>query len=310
MITIGPLIPSAFSDMIDPSDTSYGCDLFERSREYLTWLENKVEKSVIYASFGSMAVIKRKQFGEILHGLELTGRPYLWVVRPMTHNKIVGDEDEVVIDDVVKNGLGPFGGNPNEKGLIVAWCSQVEVLSHPTIGCFVTHCGWNSILEGLVTGVPMVGLPQISDQPTNAKLVEEVWRVGIRAKKNNEEGTIVDREEVQRCVETVMGDEENGQEIRRNTMKWMELALEAIMEGGSSNQNLQCFLEGLHNRQRQEEVIHRIKGPFKDKELLLEEKVIGNGELFHMQEKNIDSLGEENHRKAKDNQLLCKENIA
>ncbi|XP_021749132.1 crocetin glucosyltransferase, chloroplastic-like [Chenopodium quinoa] len=324
MITIGPLIPSAFSDMIDPSDTSYGCDLFERSREYLTWLDNKVEKSVIYVSFGSMAVMKRKQIEEILHGLELTGRPYLWVVRPMTHNKIVGDEDEVVIDDLVKNGLGPFGSNPNEKGLIVPWCSQVEVLSHPTIGCFVTHCGWNSILEGLVTGVPMVGVPQISDQPTNAKLVEEVWRVGIRAKKNNGEGTIVDREGVKRCVETVMGDEEIGQEIRRNTKKWMELALEAIMEGGSSNNNLECFLEGLQNRQLQEEVIYQMEGPLKDKELLIEEKIIENGELFEKKscmqekrvapyqllEKNIDSLGDGNHRKAKDNELLCKENIA
>ncbi|KNA14824.1 hypothetical protein SOVF_103920 [Spinacia oleracea] len=256
MITIGPLIPSAYSDMIDPYDASYGCDLFERSREYLAWLENKAEKSVIYVSFGSMAVIKRKQFEEILHGLDLTGRPYLWVVRPITHNKVMGDEDEVVIDDILKNGLGPFGGSPLEKGLIVPWCCQVEVLSHPSIGCFVTHCGWNSILESLVIGVPMIGVPQISDQPTNAKLVEEVWGVGIKAKKKNNEGiTIVGREEVKRCVEKVMGDEEIGHKIRKNTKKWMELALEAIMEGGSSKNNLECFLV---------EVIN-MEGPLKDK---------------------------------------------
>lgn len=272
IITIGPLIPSAFSDMIDPSDTSYGCDLFEGSKDYLVWLENKAEKSVIYVSFGSMAVIKKKQFEEILHGLELMGRPYLWVVRAMTHNKIVGDhEDEVVIEDIIKNRLGPVSGGPQEKGLIIPWCSQVEVLSHPSIGCFVTHCGWNSILESLVMGVPMVGVPQMSDQPTNAKLVEEVWGVGIRAKRN-EEGTFVDREEIRRCVEIVMGDCEVGQEIRRNTKKWMELALEAMMEEGSSNNNLECFLEGIQNS--------KMEGPLKDKVALFEEEIVENEETF------------------------------
>lgn len=244
IITIGPLIPSAFSDMIDPSDTSYGCDLFERSssKDYLHWLESKAEKSVVYVSFGSMTVMKRKQFEEILHGLELTGQPYLWVVRPITHNKVAGEhEDEVVMEDVVKMGLDD---GQLEKGLIVPWCSQVEVLNHPTIGCFLTHCGWNSILECLVMGVPVVGVPQISDQPTNAKLVEEVWRVGLKAKKN-EQDNIVDRHEIKRCIEIVMGDCEIGQEIRRNSNKWMELALEAIMEGGSSNNNLESFIDGI-----------------------------------------------------------------
>ncbi|KAL2924128.1 Crocetin glucosyltransferase chloroplastic [Bienertia sinuspersici] len=299
--------------MIDPYDTSYGCDLFDRSKDYLAWLENKAEKSVIYVSFGSMTVIKWKQFEEILHGLDLTGRPYLWVVRPMTHNKIAGDEGE----------------SPYKKGLIIPWCSQVEVLSHSTIGCFMTHCGWNSILESLITGVPIVGVPQISDQPTNAKLVEEVWQVGIRAKKN-EEGAIVDREEVRQCVEIIFGEEEVGQEIRKNTKKWMKLALEAIMEGGSSNNNLECFLKGLQNRkcQLQEEVINKMEGTLlKDKELLIEEKMINNNDELYFEKKrsikqeriaphqlleknNIESLEEENHKKAKDNKLfISNENV-
>lgn len=241
IITIGPLIPSAFSDMTDPSDTSYGCDLFESSRDYLSWLGSKANKSVVYVSFGSMAVLRRKLFEEILHGLIQTGRPYLWIVRPMTHNKIEGEEDEVLIDDIVKTGLGSIGGL-EDQGLIVPWCSQVEVLSHPAIGCFVTHCGWNSILEGLTMGVPMVGVPLISDQPTNAKMVEEIWQVGLRMKVNGE--GIVDRNDIQQCIELVIADKDRGEEIRRNTKKWMELALEAVMEEGSSHSNLAHYLEG------------------------------------------------------------------
>jgi len=255
MLTIGPLIPSAFSDMSDPSDTSYGCDLFQSSTDYLSWLGSKADKSVVYVSFGSMAALRRKLFEEILHGLVQTGRPYLWVIRPMTHNKIEGEEDEVVIDDIVKNGVGLIGGL-EDQGLIVPWCSQVEVLSHRAIGCFVTHCGWNSILEGLVMGVPMVGVPLISDQPTNAKMVEEVWQVGLRVKGNEEAGA-VDREDIRVCVEVVMGEEERGEEIRRNTKKWMELALEAAMEGGSSHSNLARYLEEFQSSQMKGDVISR-----------------------------------------------------
>ncbi|CAO2822442.1 unnamed protein product [Amaranthus hypochondriacus] len=290
LITVGPLIPSAFSDMIDPYDTSYGCDLFERSKEYLTWLENQEEKSVIYVSFGSMTVVKRKQFEDILHGLELTGRPYLWVVRPITHNKVVGDEDEVVMEDIIKNGLGPISGSPQEKGLIVPWCNQLEVLSHPAIGCFLTHCGWNSILESLVIGVPIVGVPQISDQPTNAKLVDEVWRVGIRVKKNND----VDGEDVRQCIEKVMGNEEIGEEIRRNTKKWMELALEAIMEGGSSYNNIECYIKSIQNVIPKEKIVKMV-GPLEDKDqVVLGEEMVKNMELDEvlLEENNIiDEVG-------------------
>ena len=67
-----------------------------------------------------------------------------------------------------------------EKGRIVNWCSQVEVLSHKAVGCFVTHCGWNSTIESIVSGIPMVAFPQWTDQLTNAKLIEDLWKTGIR----------------------------------------------------------------------------------------------------------------------------------
>ncbi|RZC50139.1 hypothetical protein C5167_018561 [Papaver somniferum] len=109
---------------------------------------------------------------------------------------------------------------------------------HPSIGCFITHCGWNSTLESLVGGVPLTGFPQWSEQGTTAKLIEDVWKIGVRMRKN-EETKIVDREEVVRCVKMVMGNEE----MKRNARKWKELPKEAVKKGGSSDRNLRGFVE-------------------------------------------------------------------
>ncbi|CAL5391948.1 unnamed protein product [Camellia sinensis] len=103
------------------------------------------------------------------------------------------------------------------NGLIVSWCLQLEVLGHRSIGCFVTHCGWNSTVESVVAGVAMVGCPVFSDQMTNAKMVEEVWGVGVRAVVNEEK--VVEREEIERCLDVVMRGGERGEEIRKNVVK-------------------------------------------------------------------------------------------
>ncbi|XP_052208212.1 UDP-glycosyltransferase 75C1-like [Diospyros lotus] len=216
LVPIGPLIPSSFlrgreSRGHHPSDTSY-----------LEWLDSKPEASVVYVSFGTVAVVSEKQIEEMATGLLSTHRPFLWAIKtPVSH----GEELE-------------------EKGMIVPWCSQAEVLSHPSLGCFVSHCGWNSTLESLVAGVPVVGLPQFTDQPTNAKLVEDEFKTGVRARAN--EDGVFEGAEIKRCVEMVLGRGEKGKELKRNAEKWKALAKEATMEGGSSYLNLRnFFIDGL-----------------------------------------------------------------
>ncbi|XP_030467343.1 crocetin glucosyltransferase, chloroplastic-like [Syzygium oleosum] len=230
MVGIGPLIPSAFIDGIDPSDTSFGGDLFHKSKDYTEWLDSKAPASVIYVSFGSTAVISKRQAEELACALLDCGRPFLWVIRADQNGKEEKDEDRLSCLQELE-----------EKGMIVPWCSQLEVLSHPSLGCFVTHCGWNSTLESLALGVPVVAFPQWTDQGTNAKLVEDVWRTGVRVRPN-EEG-LVEAEEVRRCLETVMADGERREEVRRNAVKWKELAREAAAEGGSSDRNLKNFIK-------------------------------------------------------------------
>ncbi|TYH82017.1 hypothetical protein ES332_D02G027700v1 [Gossypium tomentosum] len=232
MVGIGPLIPSSFLNSNDSLDNSLRTDLFQSdSKDYIQWLDSKPKSAVVYVSFGSIAVLTKQQVEEIARALISSRRPFLWVVR----NWKDGVEEEKEEDKLTwREELERFG-------MVVPWCSQVEVLSHPSLGCFVTHCGWNSTLESMVAGVPVVAFPQWTDQGTNAKLIEDVWGNGVRVSAN-EEG-MVERDEIVRCLDLVMGDDEKGMEVKKNVEKWEGLAREASMEGGSMDMNLKAFVD-------------------------------------------------------------------
>ncbi|KAJ6842768.1 cyanidin 3-O-rutinoside 5-O-glucosyltransferase-like [Iris pallida] len=212
LIPIGPMI----GDEKDESASGGGGDLFEEDgSEYMRWLDSKEEGSVVYVSFGSLSRLSKKQMEELSTGLKKSGRHYMWVVRRDNNTGV-----EVA----------------GERGVVVEWCEQVRVLSHRSVGCFVTHGGWNSTLESLVCGVPTVVVPQWLDQMTNARLVEEAWGVGVRAEGNGE--GVVEGGEVVRCLDLVMGDH-RGVEIRRRAETWREKAREA---SGTSVKNLVDFV--------------------------------------------------------------------
>ncbi|CAK9157850.1 unnamed protein product [Ilex paraguariensis] len=116
---------------------------------------------------------------------------------------------------------------------------ELQVLAHYAVGCFMTHCGWNSTLEALSLGVPLLAMPQWTDQPTKAKFIVDVWQVGIRLKVD-EKGTVI-REEIENFINEVM-EGERGKELKRNVVKLKELAKEAVDEGGSSTINIEEFV--------------------------------------------------------------------
>ncbi|KAI4317399.1 hypothetical protein L6164_025268 [Bauhinia variegata] len=235
VIGIGPLIPSAFLDGKDTCDTSFGGDLFHGENDYIEWLDSKPDSSVVYVSFGTIALLSKQQTEEIARALLDSGHPFLWVIR---ENKKEGEDKEK--ERKPEEELSCIE-ELEEKGKIVKWCSQVEVLSHPSLGCFVTHCGWNSTIESLVSGVPVVAFPQWTDQTTNAKLIEDVWKIGVRVKVN-EDGIVVS-EEIRRCLDVVMESGEKREELRINAKKWREMAIEAVKEEGSSIKNLRAFVD-------------------------------------------------------------------
>ncbi|KAF8093322.1 hypothetical protein N665_0384s0009 [Sinapis alba] len=228
MVAVGPLLPP---------------DMFTRSEpvkdqsSYTLWPDSKTESSVIYVSFGTMVELSKRQIEELARALIEWKMPFLWVITDKSNReaKIEGEEETEI------EKIAGFRHELEEIGMIVSWCSQVEVLRHKAVGCFVIHCGWSSTLESLVLGVPVVAFPMWSDQPTNAKLLEDMWRTGVRVREN-EEG-LVERGEIRRCLKAVM--EEKSVELRENAYKWKRLAVEAGRERGSSDKNMEAFVENL-----------------------------------------------------------------
>nr|BAG80534.1 putative glycosyltransferase [Lycium barbarum] len=225
--TIGPIIPSMYLDKRLKDDKEYGLSLFKPNSETcMKWLDSREFGSVVYVSFGSLANLGEQQMEELATGLMMSNCYFLWVVRATEENKLSEE----------------FMSKLSKKGLIVNWCPQLDVLAHQAVGCFFTHCGWNSTLEALSLGVPMVAMPQWSDQPTNAKFISDVWQTGLRVKAG--ENGVITRDEVASSIREVM-EEEKGVMLKKNAIKWKQLAKEAVDVGGSSDKNIEEFLSNL-----------------------------------------------------------------
>lgn len=119
----------------------------------------------------------------------------------------------------------------NERAYIVKWAPQKEVLAHPSVGAFWTHSGWNSTLESISEGIPMICTPFFSEQMVNARNVRDVWKVGLQLEHGIERG------EVERTIRRLMVEKE-GEEIKERSLKLMEKANRCLKEGGSSYQSL------------------------------------------------------------------------
>ncbi|XWS34335.1 hypothetical protein CRYUN_Cryun21dG0030800 [Craigia yunnanensis] len=223
--TIGPTIPSMYLDKRLKDNKDYGISLFKpNTSTCINWLNSKPNGSVVYVSFGSLAELGVEQMAEIAWGLKGSDCYFLWVVRESEEAKLPDNFKEIT----------------REKGLMVTWSPQLEVLEHESLGCFLTHCGYNSVLEALGLGVPLVAMPQSADQATNAKHVEDIWEIGIRAFPD--EKGIVRREIIKQCINELIMGGERGKEMKKNANKWKNLAREAADEGGSSDKNIAEFV--------------------------------------------------------------------
>jgi len=229
--TVGPLIPSAFLDGRNPEDTDSVVNLW-KTTNCMDWLNTKEPASVIYVSFGSLAVLSTEQIQEIALGLKASGYSFIWVIRPPASEGEINSKENLPED---------FLNETSDQGLIVPWCPQLQVLSHASVGAFMTHCGWNSTLESLGLGVPMLAVPQRTDQPTNSSYIAGKWKTGLRLNKRSANG-LVGKEEVEKCTRRVM-ESQLGAELRRNALRWKELSREAMAEGGSSDKNIEEFVK-------------------------------------------------------------------
>ncbi|KAL1220585.1 UDP-glycosyltransferase 84A4 [Cardamine amara subsp. amara] len=207
-------------------------DISEHVGDSIEWLDTKEPSSVVYISFGTVVHLKQEQIEEIAHGVLSSEMSFLWVERPPW-------EGFSVEPNVLPRELSLKG-----KGKIVEWCPQERVLAHPSVACFLSHCGWNSTMEALTSGVPMVCFPQWGDQVTNAVYMINVFKTGVRLSRGEAEDRIVPREEVsKRLLEASVG--EKAVELRENALRWKEEAEAAVACGGSSRKSFQEFVDKL-----------------------------------------------------------------
>lgn len=209
--------------------------------DILTWLDTCGDNKVVYACFGSQAVLNNRQMEGLALGLEKSGARFIWSIKEPTNEHVEGDhwalppgfEDRVA-------GTG--------RGLIIrGWSPQVMILSHRAVGAFLTHCGWNSIIEGLVAGVSMLAWPMAADQFLNSILLVNELKVAVKVCEGAE--SVPDSTELARAV--TLSVSENWA-ARERVTELRRAAVEAIKPGGSSAKNLDALVKHLSEFNLQE----------------------------------------------------------
>ncbi|KAK7262512.1 hypothetical protein RJT34_30086 [Clitoria ternatea] len=209
LFPIGPL------HMIAQNSSS--SSFVEEDYSCIAWLDNQARKSVLYVSLGSIASWDEEELTEVACGLANSEQSFLWVIRPGT----IDDVSEWLrsLPEDVKLAI-------DERGCIVKWAPQGEVLAHQAVGGFWSHCGWNSTLESVCEGVPIICQPNFGDQRVNSRLLSHVWKVGL------EWSNIMERGEIERVVRRVMVNQE-GKEMRQRALKMKNEIMLAVKDGSS-----------------------------------------------------------------------------
>lgn len=231
---IGPLV-SPF--LLGKEETDgLNIDMWNVEDSCLHWLDNKPPSSVIYVAFGSITVLTQSHIDHIATALKNIDRPFLWVLKPPNKGS----------DETIGQLPSEFLEETKEKGLVVAWCPQEKVLMHQSVACFMTHVGWNSTLETVVTGVPVIAYPKWTDQPTNARLIADAFKVGVSVRRG--EDGVASAEEVERCIMEVV-DGPRSDEIKKRAVELKEKAKNAVQIGGSSDKSIDWFIREIDSKQ-------------------------------------------------------------
>ncbi|KAI4312880.1 hypothetical protein MLD38_037670 [Melastoma candidum] len=196
-------------------------NLWEEHVECLQWLDSKEPGSVLYVNFGSAAFLTHGQLTEFAMGLANSECSFLWVLRPDLMNGETATLPPSFVDQT------------KERGFLSSWCPQEKVLKHKSVRGFLTHCGWNSLLESLGAVVPMICWPNFGDQQTNARYASTEWKVGLEACR----GSVV-RDKIEDIIRELFAGKK-GKVMKKTAMEWKGLAEDAVSPSGSSIKNLE-----------------------------------------------------------------------
>ncbi|XP_057498253.1 UDP-glycosyltransferase 73C4-like [Actinidia eriantha] len=236
---IGPL-SLCNKDNLDKAQRGNKASIDEN--QCLKWLDTQELGTVVYACLGTLSRLALPQLVELGSALEFSKHPFVWVIQG-------GDKSEKIDKWMEEDG---FEKRTNERGLIIrGWAPQVLILDHPAVGAFLTHCGWNSTLEGVCAGVPMITWPQFAEQFFNEKLVLKVLETGVsvgaqiavNALEEDNFEVLIKREAIKKSVDEVMDAGIKGEKRRKRARELGEMAKRAVEEGGSSYLNVRLLIQ-------------------------------------------------------------------
>ncbi|KAL3843767.1 hypothetical protein ACJIZ3_001170 [Penstemon smallii] len=217
--TIGPLQLMTDHHVHEKRLNSITASLWKEDSDCIKWLDTKDPQSVVYVNFGSVTMVTAQQLTEFAWGLANSKKTFLWIIRP----DIVAGDTAMLPEEFVTE--------TKDRSVLVSWCPQEQVLKHSSIGGFLTHSGWNSTIESIGGGVPVICWPFFAEQQTNCKYSCVEWEIGMEIDNN------VKRDEVEVMVKELM-EGEKGKEMKKKAMEWKRKAEEATAPGGSSYKNL------------------------------------------------------------------------
>ena len=203
---------------------SLGSNLWKEDSKCLQWLDKKELNSVVYVNYGSMTVMTKQHLIEFAWGLANSKHTFLWIVRP---NVVMGDS--AILPE-------EFFEETKDRGLLTSWCPQDKVLAHPSIGVFLTHCGWNSTIESVSAGVTVICWPFFAEQQTNARYACTTWEIGVEVNHD------VKRDEIKALVKEMM-EGDKGKATRQKAREWKKKAVEATDIEGPSYKNFERLIK-------------------------------------------------------------------
>ena len=246
--TIGPLLPPALLNHSPSSGSIFRQRAWKvpgvSPQKCLEWLDKHPQSSVLYISFGSQNTISPSQMMELAMGLEDSGKPFIWVIRPPVGFDIKGEFRAEWLPEKFEQRMAD-----RNQGLIVHnWAPQLEILSHKSTGAFLSHCGWNSVMESFCVGVPIIAWPLAAEQCYNSKMLVEDMGVAVELTRGLQ-GAVV-RKEVKRVIELVMDSKGKAEEMKKKAAEIGEKIRDAMREEGSSLKAMDDFVSTMLSKRQ------------------------------------------------------------
>ncbi|KAL1819522.1 hypothetical protein DCAR_0415807 [Daucus carota subsp. sativus] len=249
---IGP-VSLCNKDTVDKAERGDKASISEH--DCLNWLDMKKPCSVVYVCLGSLSRLATSQLIELGLGLEESDRPFIWCIRYKTE-----EFDKWFVEE-------GFEERVKGKGLIImGWAPQVLILSHQAIGGFLTHCGWNSTLEGICAGVQLLTWPLFAEQFVNEELVVKVLRIGVKVGvelpivfgEEEKVGVVAKKEDIIRAIKNLINEDKGGEDRRERARKLGTMARKAMEEGGSSHLNMTLLVQAIQQKRFLQESISNV----------------------------------------------------